>query len=454
MKLAVVGAGWAGLAAAVALKSHGATVTVFEAAPLAGGRARRVDDLNMGAIDNGQHLLLGAYSETLTLLKQLHPGYPSGEFLQRTPLHLESADGAFCLKAVNVAAPFHTLLGLLNARGLSWQERWQAIRMVVLLKRQRWQAPAMLSVAQLLKQHQQSARLCRRLWIPLCLASLNTSTEQACAQLFLNVLRDSLDAPRAHSDMLVPRVDLTALWPQAAADIVTMRYRHIVREICPTAATVSIDGEAFDGCVLATPPYACARILKPRESSGASDTLLAQLGAFEYRSIATLTLQLEVPWNPPQPILLLDEDSARGHFGQWVFTRPQANDQLTVVISDSADYLKHERASFVDNIAMQISEQAQRHPISLRSAQPIMPAVRAHRLIVEKRATFAAVPGLQRPSNQSPWPRLSLAGDWTDTGHPAVLEGAVRSGKQAARTLIETLHRSNDHRDADRSMTP
>ena len=113
-------------------------------------------------------------------------------------------------------------------------------------------------------------------------------------------------------------------------------------------------------------------------------------------------------------------------------------------MSDAADYLKHERASFVDNIASQIREQVQRHPNSRRSSQPPMPAIRSHRLIVEKRATFAAVPGLQRPSNQSPWPRLSLAGDWTDTGYPAVLEGAVRSGKLAASTLIEALQRSND----------
>jgi squalene-associated FAD-dependent desaturase len=443
MKLAVVGAGWAGLAAAVALRSAGAVVTVFEAAPLAGGRARRVDDLHMGAIDNGQHLLLGAYTETLALVRHLHPGHPGSELIQRVPLHLESADGQFCLKAAKLPAPFHTLWGLLNARGLSWQDRWQAIRMMVALKQKRWQAPALLSVSQLLEQQHQSAQLCRRLWIPLCLASLNTSTDQACAQLFLNVLRDSLDAPRAHSDMLVPRVDLTALWPEAAADTVTMRYRHIVREVCPTPSAVHIDGEAFEGCVLAAPPYACARILKPSESSGASDTLLAQLGAFEYRSIATLTLQLEAPWNPPQPILLLDEEPARGYLGQWLFKRPQANDQFTVVISDAADYLKHERASFVDNIAMQIREQVQRHPNSQRSAHPIMPAVRAHRLIVEKRATFAAVPGLQRPSNQSPWPRLSLAGDWTDTGYPAVLEGAVRSGKQAAKTLSEALQRIN-----------
>ena len=436
MKFAVVGAGWAGLAAAVALKSAGAAVTVFEAAPLAGGRARRVDDVHMGTIDNGQHLLLGAYTETLALVRHLHPGRPSSELIQRAPLHLESADGQFCLKAANVPAPFHTLWGLRRARGLSWQDRWQAVRMMVALKQKRWQAPALLSVSQLLERHHQSAQLCRRLWIPLCLASLNTSTDQACAQLFLNVLRDSLDAPRAHSDMLVPRVDLTALWPEAAADSVTLRYRHIVREVCPTPSAVHIDGEAFEGCVLAAPPYACARILKPSESSDASDTLLTQLGAFEYRSIATLTLQLEAPWNPPQPILLLDEDPARGHLGQWLFKRPHANDQLTVVISDAADYLKHERTSFVDNIAMQIREQVQRHPNSQRSAHQIMPAVRAHRLIVEKRATFAAVPGLQRPSNQSPWPRLSLAGDWTDTGYPAVLEGAVRSGNQAAKTLI------------------
>ena len=200
MKLTVVGAGWAGLAAAVALKSYGAQVTVFEAAPLAGGRARRVDDLNMGAIDNGQHLLLGAYTETLALLKQLHPERLAGELIQHIPLHLESADGEFCLKAANLPAPFHTLWGLLNARGLSWQDRWQAIGMMVALKKKRWQAPARLSVAQLLEQHQQSARLCRRLWTPLCLASLNTSNEQACAQLFLNVLRDSLDAPRRHAD--------------------------------------------------------------------------------------------------------------------------------------------------------------------------------------------------------------------------------------------------------------
>ena len=439
MKLAVVGAGWAGLSAAVTLKSLGADVTVFEAAPIAGGRARRVDDTQMGAIDNGQHLLLGAYTETLALMQILHPQQSTHEFIFRQALHLESADGVFRLRAPALIAPFHTLAGLLNAKGLTWQDRWRALSMMLALKRNHWQALPMTSVAQLLNQHQQSARICQYLWTPLCLASLNTATAEACAQLFLNVLRDSLDAPRAHSDMLIPKVDLTTLWPQAAADTVTMRYRHIVREITPTAAAVIIDGEGFEGCILATPPYACARILKPEAPTEQSDQLLRQLNAFCYRAIATLTLQLDSNWELPQPIMLLDEDAARGHLGQWVFKRPQTSDQFSVVISDAEDFLKHDRAQFIERIGAQIREQTQRHPSLRHTRHGSMPAIKTHRLIVEKRATFAAVPGLQRPTNQSPWPRLSLAGDWTDTGYPAVLEGAVRSGKQAAQILMTNL---------------
>lgn len=439
MKLAVVGAGWAGLSAAVTLKSFGADVTVFEAAPITGGRARRVDDTQMGAIDNGQHLLLGAYTETLALMQILHPQQSTHEFIFRQALHLESADGVFRLRAPALIAPFHTLAGLLNAKGLTWQDRWRALSMMLALKRNHWQALPMTSVAQLLNQHQQSARICQYLWTPLCLASLNTATAEACAQLFLNVLRDSLDAPRAHSDMLIPKVDLTTLWPQAAADTVTMRYRHIVREITPTAAAVIIDGEGFEGCILATPPYACARILKPEAPTEQSDQLLRQLNAFCYRAIATLTLQLDSNWELPQPIMLLDEDAARGHLGQWVFKRPQTSDQFSVVISDAEDFLKHDRAQFIERIGAQIREQTQRHPSLRHTRHGSMPAIKTHRLIVEKRATFAAVPGLQRPTNQSPWPRLSLAGDWTDTGYPAVLEGAVRSGKQAAQILMTNL---------------
>ena len=434
MKVAVIGAGWAGLAASVHLLRQGLKPTVFEASGVAGGRARVVDDVNMGAIDNGQHLLVGAYTSTLDLIRQLHPDRTESEFLMRIPLHLECADGQFRMRAPAIAAPLHTLFALLSAQGLSIRDRWRALRMMLALKRSAWQAEPGLTVAQLLKRHAQSDQICRRLWIPLCLATLNTSDMQACAQLFLNVLRDTLDAPRQHSDLLIPLKDLTRVWPEQAAQLVDMRYRHIVRNVTVTAEQVWVDQEKFDACIVAIPPYATARVLQTESNHDALSSLLKTLEQFAYRSIATLTLQLDRTWHLPQPLLLLNEDHQRGHYGQWVFERTHAErpTQLAVVVSDAEDFLKHDRSAFVASITEQIREQC-----AARVNLTTMPEVVQHRLIVEKRATFAAIPGLARPTVQTPWARLFLAGDWTDTGYPAVLEGAVRSGETAAEKLLE-----------------
>jgi len=437
VNIAVVGAGWAGLAAAVRLKDLGATVTVFEAAPVAGGRARGVDDVNMGRIDNGQHLMLGAYTESLKLIERLLPSPSLEHVLLRLPLHLESADGSFKLQASNLPAPLNTLLALLSAKGLGLSERLCALRMMLRCRLTGWRAQPNETVQSLLRRHQQSAMLSHRLWTPLCLAALNTPIEYSCAQLFLNVLRDSLDGRRDASDLLIPSVDLTQLWPEAATQTVTMRYRHLVRKVRATPTQVQIDQERFDACVVAVPPYAAARILfEPSDNEAALHQILQ---AFEYRAIATLTLELESDWQPPQPMLMLEEDLARGHAGQWVFQRAGHSRQLSVVISDAPDFLKQDRGPFVQAIAAQIREQCAKHPLSTSE----MPAVKHQRLIVEKRATFDAVPGLVRPTNSSPWPRVVLAGDWTDTGYPAVLEGAVRSGLAAATVLEKELSLSD-----------
>ena len=450
MKLAVIGAGWAGLAAAYALKQAGFAPTVFEAAPLSGGRARRVDDVHMGAIDNGQHLMIGAYVETLKLIASLHPQRDVESLMTRIPLQLENATGSFRLRARRLPSPLHALYALISAKGLSFSDRWQALRFTTLCKLKLWRCDTALTVEQWLERGHQSQRLRQYLWHPLCLATLNTPPDIASAQLFLNVLRDTLDAPRSHSDLIIPRIDLTALWPEIAATNMSMRYRHIVRDVSIQDTHVSIDGESFDACVMAVPPYAALRILaKTIEHAEASErthaidtpspsqfalTLQQQLQAFTYRPIATLTLALAQDWRLPLPLMMLDEDIARGHFGQWVFER-QAFNQLSVVISDAEDFLKHERAQFVARIAEQIQEQCAKHPQS----KAHMPEVISHRLIVEKRATFSAIPGLARPKNETHWPRLTLAGDWTDTDYPAVLEGAVQSGQRAADILLKNL---------------
>lgn len=447
--IAVIGAGWAGLAAALGLKDLGARVTVFEAAPVPGGRARGVDDVNMGRIDNGQHLMLGAYSETLRLIERLHPEQTLERRVLRRPLHLESADGMFELHApASLPAPVNTLWALLTAKGLTLKtDRMGALFMMMRCRLSGWRALPNETVADLLKRYKQSAQLHHRLWTPLCLAALNTPIEQACAQLFLNILRDSLDKKRQDSDLLIPRLDLTELWPAAAASHLDMRYRHIVRSLSIEPNHVEIDSERFDACVLATPPYAAARLLFNDLASGdpqraqqqqLGQDLHTQLNCFKYRAIATLTLELESAWRLPQPMMMLDEDHSKNEFGQWVFNRPDQAHQLTVVISDAADFLKHDRQTFVQAIASQIRHQSMQHPKS----QTLMPGIKHHRLIVEKRATFDAVPGLVRPANQSPWPRLTLAGDWTDTGYPSVLEGAVRSGQAAALQLMHQFSSS------------
>jgi len=431
VKLAVIGAGWAGLAAAQTLKNAGLTPTVFEAAPLSGGRARRVDDTTMGAIDNGQHLLIGAYTETLKLIRSLQPASDEDSLLMRIPLRLENASGRFCLAAPSLPAPLHALYGMLSARGLNLAQRLRAVQMITLCKINHWRCKGLETVEQLLDRYQQNATLRQYIWHPLCLATLNTPPQEACAQIYLNVLRDSLDAPDSHSNLIVPRVDLTALWPEVAAQGFDMRYRHLVREVSVSSDEVSIDGEKFDACIVAVPPYAASRILNTSTHAEQLSRLHAQLKKFTYRPIATLTLQLEQDWQLPHPIMMLEENLTLGHYGQWVFARQKKN-QLCVVISDAEDFLKHERNIFVNNIGQQIREQVSLHA----NASVLMPAISSHRLIVEKRATFSAVPGLERPTNRTPWPRLTLAGDWTATGYPAVLEGAIRSGQQAAATLL------------------
>jgi squalene-associated FAD-dependent desaturase len=508
MKTAVVGAGWAGLAAATALREAGCDVTVYESGHTPGGRARRVPHLPHGGthagphagsnvasdgalngalagasnaaangvsnadsqavfgapLDNGQHILLGAYTETLALMRRL--GRDLDTLFYRQPLCLASLDGSFRLAAPRLPAPLHAAVALLSARGLGWNDRMACLRLMRSLRGARWQVAESETVGTLLRRHDQPPRAVRLLWEPLCLAALNTPVELACAQLYANVLRDSLGGPRAATDVLIPRTDLSALWPDAAAARCRMRYGHTVHTVTPSASSVDIDGERYDAAVIAVPPASAARLL----AAGPAQGLAAGLDSMSHAPIATLNLKLAAPWPLPQPMMMLTEDPARGHDGQWVFDRTvlagpregAANDgaaigdgavmadsvatgggtagnraaagkgaELAIVISAATAIAGKDRIQAIDALIDQLREQA------LRAGLPPMPAVTGSALLVDKRATFLAIPGLARPAQRTPWPSLALAGDWTDTGYPGVLEGAVRSGLRAANAIIE-----------------
>ncbi|MDO9065224.1 MAG: FAD-dependent oxidoreductase, partial [Sulfuricella sp.] len=213
MKVAVIGAGYAGLAAAVELAAQGVPVTVFEAARQLGGRARRVDYRSM-ALDNGQHIFLGAYRETLRLMRMA--GADPAALLLRLPLQLV-IPGRFSLQAAPLPAPLHLALALLTARGLTWGERLSAVRFMSAMRRRNFRLNDDIGAGKMLAMHGQTGNLRRYLWEPLCIAALNTPLDAASAQIFLNVLRDSLAGSRADSDMLLPLANLTHLFPEHAA---------------------------------------------------------------------------------------------------------------------------------------------------------------------------------------------------------------------------------------------
>ncbi|HEY0295595.1 MAG TPA: hydroxysqualene dehydroxylase HpnE, partial [Bordetella sp.] len=362
MKAAVIGAGWAGLAAATALHEAGAHVTVFEAGRTPGGRARRVVQPGFDSVlDNGQHILLGAYAQTLALMRRL--GRNPDTLLMRRPLRLASLDGRFRLSAPSLPPPWHGAAALLTARGLGWRAKLAALRFVRSLQASGWNPPPVWTVAELLRYRQQPADLVDCLWTPLCLSALNTPPEQASATLFARVLKDTLAGKLRDSDLLLPCVDLSALWPDAATLHLTMRYHSTVRQLHTDAGSVEINGERFEAAVLAVPPAIVVRLLEPALQAQGAHELLQTLQSFDYQPIATLNLKLAQPWPLPEPMLMLREDRARGHLGQWLFDRSRLTGrsrqaELAVVASAAQTLADTPKETAIAALVEQIREQA------------------------------------------------------------------------------------------------
>lgn len=440
MKVAVVGAGWAGLAAASQCLAHGIEVTVFDASHTPGGRARAVTDLALGELDNGQHLLIGAYQQTLELIDRDLGRQHRNTRLKRLPLWLQSADGEFRLKRADTPRlpALADAWALWSAKGLSVGDKWQVSTLLWRLKQKPTPSnmgqSQPLTVPQWLHQQRQTANACRWLWHPLCIATMNTEPEMACAALFQNVLRDSLVSNKAGAtDLLVPSTSLTDLWPAQIASRVATRWGQVVREIVPHEDHVTIDGSRFDACILAVPPANLARLLKPIVEF---TELIETLSRFEPRSIATCYVRIEQHQRLPAPVLMFDHSKlGPDQPAQWVFDRvflmgEEVRAQLSFVISCADNLGKRDDLELAQLLVAQLKQAWPAYRGTVLDA----------RCFREKRATFAAVPGLIRPTTETPHRRIFLAGDWTDTGYPAVIEGAVASGIKAADLIARLSH--------------
>ena len=417
LKVGIVGGGYAGMAAAVELTSRGIPVTVFESARQLGGRARGVLH-NDTQLDNGQHLLLGCYRETLRLI-ELVGGNVDQDFL-RLPLQLD-LHGQFSLKAPHLPAPLHLLVALLTAQGLTWDERIKAARFMLALRGMDFRLAYDMTVTALLAQHGQDADLTLKLWEPLCIAALNTPIRKASAQVLLNVLRDSLNHTRADSDMLLPRIDFSALFPQRAAAYIELHGGKVftacgIDAIVPQGDSIRLvsgqETHIFSHVICAAAPSVAAKLLSPIPAL--ANTVM-QIDCLEQQPIYTLYLQYPTDVRLPHPMIGLHQ-----RYSQWLFDKGQIASQHGLVAAViSAEGMHQELTQ---------EELAQKIIVELREEFGIEETPLWFKVIAEKRATFSCNAHLVRPDQRTAVPNLFLAGDYTAGDYPATLEGAILSG--------------------------
>ncbi len=430
--VAVIGAGWAGCAAAVELARRGAKVTLYEAARTAGGRARRIE-YHGHAIDNGQHILLGAYRDTLHLMRSV--GLRPSELLLRLPLQMRYSphEDGIDLLAPRFPAPLHMAIGVLRAKGLSFADKLSLVRFSTAARWMGWQLNVDCTVSELLERFEQTDRLTKLMWRPLCIAALNTPPERASAKVFLAVLRDSLGAGRSASDMLLPRVDLSALFPDAALAWVKKHGGSVMTGTRVNSLKADGDhwivgagdhAESYPHVVIATAASSAQGLIAD------IDPELARALDFEDEPITTCYLQYAPSLRLPLTMLALVDDPDAHRWGQFVFDRGQLDAAqaglLAVVISASGS--AHDADALEQSVASQLAAALQMPEL----ASPIW-----SKAITEKRATFACVPDLKRPPNATAHRGLWLAGDYTEGEYPATIEGAVRSGLGAALGVLK-----------------
>jgi len=445
--LCVVGGGWSGLAAAVEAAGRGMQVTLIDAAPQLGGRARTLEtDMGFGPVrlDNGQHLMMGAYRETLALIARVSP--KSSTLLRRSRLELTDTDG-LSMRAAPLPAPWHLAAGFVTAKGLGIEGKLACARLMLTLRLKGWRVLPEETVSALLARTGQPRWLVDRLWQPLCVSALNTPIDHACARTFAAVLRDTLGADRESSDFVLPLDTLGDCLPEPASRWLTERGSQIVLRTPVRALHPRPDGWQIDlgrmrvtarAVILALPPANSARLIAPLTgptSDPSGQALLNSLQGFTPIPIATTYLA----WPSSQGVSLPGwtmlsaqrQPDQKAAPGDWVFDRGvHQSHRIAAVVASAIDM--HVNPS-IEHLTAAIEAKAVQ---GLRLPQP------AHRFtVIERRATFACVP--DRPSIAQPaegnLPGLWLAGDYTERDYPATLEAAVRSGSRGGRLATDWL---------------
>jgi len=424
MQVAIVGAGWAGLAAAIRATQAGHTVSLFEASRQWGGRARSlIASPPYPALDNGQHILIGAYEKTLALMHTV--GMRPADTLWRMPLNLTNLQG-HGLRLKHGPFPFNILWGIVNAKGWTPLDKWQLFCKAIQWQWQGFKCADHISVADL------CLGLTTTVWQdliePLCVSALNTPAQEASGQVFLRVLKDALFGPAGSSDLLLPRTDLGALMPRAAVKWLEshgaycklgVRISSIEKMGDGDSAGWKLNDAVFDRVIIATPAWDAAALIEPLNAAWSYTAM-----QLKHEAIATVYVQAPTNFRLPQAMLALStgpEAPAQFVFDRGqICTAAQTPGLLAFVVSAVKLEKTHLEGQVIQQ-ALDICQSISHEKVDLKIVQTV----------VEKRATFACTPKLKRP-NANPCDGLVVCGDYVEGPYPATLEGAVMSGLQAA----------------------
>jgi squalene-associated FAD-dependent desaturase len=436
-KVAVVGGGLAGLAAGCALADSGLKVTLFEKRSYLGGRASSYQHPGTGeVVDNCQHVLLGCCTNLVEFYQRIGAEDKIRWYERMT--FLEPGGRASVIEPSGLPAPLHTAPSFLKATCLGLQDKVSIAAGLAAL------TPIMPrdtgeSFLQWLRRRGQTERAIDRFWKTVLVSALNEELDQISIPYAAQVMRESFLKSRRAGRMGIPTVPLTELYNRGGEYISArggeLRFRATVESFRAEFADVKLltpsGEEAFDFVVMAVPFDGLSQML-PQTS--AAEPLRQVLGRFETSPITGIHLWFDRQITELEHAVLLDRTI------QWMFHKSKlldvatTNSYVELVVSSSKSLVDRSKGEIVD--------------LALSELREFVPGARAANLvkstvIKEVHATYSPRPGIEsfRPRPETVWPRVFLAGDWTATGWPATMEGAVRSGYAAAQCVARVAGR-------------
>ncbi|HJQ26703.1 MAG TPA: hydroxysqualene dehydroxylase HpnE [Blastocatellia bacterium] len=429
----IIGGGFAGLAAGVALSERGARVTLLERRGHLGGRAYSFIDQQTGdVVDNGQHLFMGCYKETIAFLKKI--GCLDRLTFQERPRvdFLDREQGYTTFECPRLPAPLHAVAGLLRMRGLSLGDKLGVARVGRAMQQNGKRRDTQLTVKEWLAGLGQSERIRARFWYPMAIATLNEDPQVASARMLKVVLKEAFGGGRAATSIGIARVGLSELYTEGATRFIEAHGGHVrtaatvERLVIENKRVVAVElkgGERFeaDALISAVPHAAFLRML-PDEWRAGEFATLARLRA---APIVSINLWFDRSVFDRQFAGLI------GTRSQWLFNKnlivkpTEASNQLAVIISAAHDFVDWTKEQLVE---MALSELHELLPAS-REAQLLH-----SRIVKEREATLSHTVESDslRPGPRTSIDNLILAGGWTATGLPDTIESAVLSGHTAA----------------------